>query len=132
MSSMERIHLDGGRGRYALHAEALRLGPDVQVTIWGGGAPHVGAVAAASPRPSGIDPAKLGATASVLTFLGHKEDELAREMALYLAARLGARVVVTAGAHWEGLGAAGIAKVRAGGRQLMRRLGELLAPPAGD
>ncbi len=132
MSSMERIHLDGGRGRYALHAEALRLGPDVQVTIGGGGAPHVGAVAAASPRPSGIDPAKLGATASVLTFLGHKEDELAREMALYLAARLGA-------GWWSPPEPIGRGSVRResprcarGGRQLMRRLGELLAPPAGD
>lgn len=64
----------------------------------------MGAVALAMPRPSLRDPRKTSATASVLTVVGHKDDELARPAALLLASRCGVPAVVVAGVHIEGAG----------------------------
>lgn len=122
MGSLPRVRAAAGASPYGLQAEAAWVGSDLVVAIWGGDAPHVGAAAAAAPRPSLDDPAKTSATASVIAFSGHKEDLLAREAALALAAALGARVVVTAGMHWEGIDAAGIAAVQANLRELVRGL----------
>lgn len=112
---------------FNLTARWLRAGPDLLVLVTGGQAPHIGAVAAATPRPSLADPERTSATASVLCFLGHKEDELAKGLAEFLAGRLGARVVVAAGAHWEGLTPAQIETVR----RNAARLGELLLEALG-
>jgi hypothetical protein len=105
-----------------LEAQCLRAGPDVLVMVTGGHSPHIGAVAAATPRPSLADPARTSATASVLCYVGHKEDDLAKGLAEFLAAGLGVRVVVAAGAHWDGLKPRQIEIVR----QNARRLGEML------
>lgn len=97
------LELVSGEGRLDLKASARWVGPDLLVCIQGGEKPHLGAVAMAQPRPSLADPARTSATASVFTFPGHKEDLMARQAALELAAALETRVVVTAGAHWPGL-----------------------------
>lgn len=107
---------------FNLHAQWLTAGPDLLVLVTGGESPHIGAVAAATPRPSLADAGRTSATASVLCFVGHKEDELAKGLAEFLAASLGVRVVVAAGAHWDGLGPEHIEIVR----QNARRLGEML------
>ncbi|MHB1134233.1 MAG: prenylated flavin chaperone LpdD [Chloroflexota bacterium] len=88
-----------GEGRCRVEALALRLGADLSVSLWGGTAPHVGAVALAQARPSLADPARASATSSVLTLLGHKDDAVARAAAERLAAALGVTVVVAAGLH---------------------------------
>ncbi len=109
-------------GAYDLQAEALRLGPDWVVCIWGGEAPHVGAVAMATPRPSLADPEVLSATASVFTYVGHKEDDLAKAAAEVLSAALDAKVVVTAGMHWDNIDADGIEMVKNNARALIDSL----------
>ncbi len=88
-----------------------RIGPDLLVAIWGGEKPHIGAVAAAQPRPSLKDPAVTSATASVICFVGHKEDDLAKRAAEALAAAIEGRTVVTAGVHWDNLSEEGIGQV---------------------
>jgi hypothetical protein len=80
----------------------------------------------ADPRPSLDDQARLSATVSVFCYPGHKEDELAREMALALASALGVKVVVAAGMHWDGLAAADLDEVRANHARLKRMLSETL------
>ncbi|MBI5522480.1 MAG: hypothetical protein HY910_07625 [Desulfarculus sp.] len=97
---------------FNLTARWQKAGPDLLVLVTGGDTPHIGAVAAATPRPSLADPNRQSATASVLCFLGHKEDDLAKGLAEFLASRLGSRVVVAAGAHWDNLTAAQIETVR--------------------
>jgi len=77
------------------------LGDDMVLHVYGGQVPHVGAVAVASPRPSLKDPSVVSASASVITLLGHKEDELARSLALELSAFFSCKVVVVAGIHME-------------------------------
>ena len=117
-----RCRLEGGAGRLELTAEAVWIGPDLLVSIWGGQRPHIGAVAAAAPRPSLADPARTSATASVLTYLGHKEDGVAKAAAERLAAGLETRVVVTAGMHWDGLAPEEIARVEELAADLVARL----------
>ncbi|MFH1059796.1 MAG: hypothetical protein V1797_14110 [Pseudomonadota bacterium] len=102
-------------------------GADLLVAVEGGDKPHIGAVAMATPRPSLADPGRTSATASVFCYPGHKEDGLAKTLAEALAAALNTRVVVTAGAHWDGLDAAGIAQVEANARDLGMRLLAALA-----
>lgn len=109
-------------GRLDLTAQWLRAGRDLMVLVTGGEAPHLGAVAMAEPRPSLADPAKTSATVSVFCYPGHKEDELARELAARLAAALNIKVVVAAGMHWDNLGPSEIETVRAN----HGRLGALL------
>jgi hypothetical protein len=88
---------------YNLSASIRLIGEDVLVAIWGGEKPHIGAVAVAQPRPSLKDPDVTSATASVICFVGHKEDELVKAAAEILAATFKTQVVVTGGIHWDNL-----------------------------
>ncbi len=95
------------------------MGSDLLVCIYGGEIPHIGAVAAAHPRPSLKDPAVMSATSSVICYTAHKEDELAKHAAEKLAAALNTRVVVTAGIHWDNLSEAGINQIVENSRNLV-------------
>ena len=94
--------------KYDLTASVRLIGQDLLVAIWGGEKPHIGAVAVAQPRPSLKDPEVTSASASVICFVGHKEDELAKAAAEILAAALNTPAVVTAGIHWDNLDPKGI------------------------
>lgn len=123
--------LSTSESSHNLSAQWTRAGDDLLVLVTGGEAPHIGAVAMAAPRPSLADSRRTSATTSVFCFMGHKEDELARAMAQALASALGVRVVVAAGAHWEGLDPAGIKRVRANADKLLHLLlRALTADPA--
>ena len=98
-------------GSYNLSARVGLIGQDILVAVWGGEKPHIGAVAVAQPRPSLKDPTVTSATVSVISYVGHKEDELAKAAAEILAATLNTRVVVTAGIHWDNLSEEGIQKI---------------------
>ena len=56
------------------------------------------------PRESLRGDGEPSASASVLCVTGHKEDELARDTALRFAARMGCRVLVSAGLHIDRAG----------------------------
>ncbi len=103
---------------FLVQARAVVIGADVLVYIWGGERPHIGAVAASQPRPSLADPSKISATASVLTYPGHKEDEVVKPVAEALSAACNTNVVVTAGIHWDDLSPSDIDTIRA-------RIGEI-------
>jgi hypothetical protein len=66
-------------------------------------------VALAAPRESLRGGGERSASASVLCVAGHKDDELARALALRAATRLGRLTVVTVGLHVEAAGPADIA-----------------------
>lgn len=85
------------------------MGRDLCVLIGGGKSPaqripdtadgpHVGAVALAQPCPSTTGAGK-SASASVLALHGHKEDLLARALALQVATYTGVNVVLVCGIH---------------------------------
>jgi len=84
---------------FPLRLHWLRMGEDLCLTLSGGEQEHIGAVAVAQPRPSLADPTRTSATASVITLPGHKEDMLARELALKVAATLNVAACVVCGIH---------------------------------
>lgn len=102
-SLVRSFDVSEGEGKLQVLAKVFELGPDCLVILWGGTRPHVGAVGMAQVRPSLRDPAQRAATSSVYTFLGHKEDVVAKFMSEELAKKLGRNTVVAAGIHWDGL-----------------------------
>ena len=105
-----------------VEARAVQIGADILVCIWGGDRPHIGAVAAAQPRPSLADENRRSATCSVLTYLGHKEDEVVKLVAEQLSAALDTNVVVTAGIHSDGLNQNEIRAIGTGIEEIIRQL----------
>jgi gallate decarboxylase subunit D len=93
------IHEHFGTDRHRVEASALPCGKDLVVAVQGGTRHHIGATALAVPRPSLADPSMVSSSASVLCVVGHKEDELARGVALRLSAALACTVTVVAGLH---------------------------------
>ena len=93
------LYLQAGIGAYALEATVITCGNDVVVVIGGGEAPHIGASAIASPRPSLKNDGTISATASVFCVMGHKDDMLARKAAIVLASALNTTVLVSVGLH---------------------------------
>ena len=84
---------------FPLRLRWARMGDDLCLTLSGGEREHIGAVAVAQPRQSLADPARTSATASVIALLGHKEDMLARELALKVAGDLNVAACVVCGVH---------------------------------
>jgi hypothetical protein len=119
---MRRIAVRTSEDDYLVEAEAVFIGDDLLVYIWGGERPHIGAVAAAQPRPSLADPDTVSATASVLTYLGHKEDEVVKRAAEAIAAALDTNVVVTAGIHWDDLSAEAVGIVLSRCKEIVAKL----------
>ncbi len=95
-------------GSYDLEATIQLIGQDILIAVWGGDRPHIGAVSGAQTQPSIVNPTKTSATASVLCFPGHKEDQLVKPMAEKIARLTDRHVVVTAGAHWDKIDGEGI------------------------
>lgn len=129
------ISLTLENGRVRLRLDALLMGRDLQVCLYGGDAPHIGATALAHPheRPfeAGADAAAQSAAASVLTLRGHREDELARETALLLARSLGVAVCVSCGIHIENITREEIALCRETSLLLAEKLRKRLCESSG-
>lgn len=99
---MKTFSVSQQKGRFEVHAHVSLLGNDI-LAVLSGGVAHIGAVAMAQPRPSIADPRKAGATSSVFTYVGHKEDIIAKTMSEKLAKGLNRKAVVVAGIHWDNL-----------------------------
>jgi hypothetical protein len=106
------IELSRSRGRIALRLTAARLGADLSVTLSGGDRPHIGAVAVSQARPSLHAGGGTSATTSVIALLGHKEDELARQVAARMAVATAGTVCVACGIHVDAIGVAELEDVR--------------------
>jgi len=111
-----------GTGRQRVEVRAEWVGRDLLVTIGGGTVPHIGAVALGQPRPSLRADGSISATVSVLTLLGHKEDDLARWAAHQLASSLNVTVVVTAGLHVDRASPEEIERLSTAARALVSEL----------
>jgi len=94
-----------------IRIRVLPMGKDLCVAVSGGDREHIGAVALAEPRPSLKEKGGISATVSVLAVTGHKEDELAREVAREMAATLNVRVSVSCGIHVDQAGAEQIQEI---------------------
>jgi predicted transcriptional regulator len=70
-----------GKDKYKVKLVAIKSGEDLTVIISGGEKPHIGAMAVSIPRPSLKDLNKVSTSTSVFTLIGHKEDELSKQIA---------------------------------------------------
>jgi len=98
--SVETINFSAPAGKFTLEVSLTMLGQDLQLIIWGGDKPHIGAVALAQPRASLKNPKNTSSTSSIICIVGHKEDVVAKYMSEQLSAALKTNVAVTAGMHW--------------------------------
>jgi gallate decarboxylase subunit D len=116
------IELSRSLGRVAVRLTAARLGADLALTLSGGDRPHIGAVAVSQPRPSLLGGGGTSTTTSVIALLGHKEDELARQVAARVALATAGTVCVACGIHLDAISAAELEDVRALAEELAAEL----------
>jgi len=102
-SSVKSLAVSVRKGRFKVNAVIHEMGPDILVALWGGTYPHIGAIGMAQVRQSLKACDETSATSSVFTFLGHKEDILAKPLAEDITRRLARNSVVVAGIHWDNL-----------------------------
>lgn len=97
------MKIDKLLGRIQLSFEVISLGNDLCILLTGGQVPHLGAIAVAQVRPSLKDSSLLGASTSIITLVGHKEDAIAKYLADTLAIKLNKNVVACCGIHVENI-----------------------------
>ena len=100
-------------GRDAVEFRLERIGTDHLLRI-AGGAEHVGALALFDGEPKWIE------------ILGHREGALAAEAARTLGPKLGGRLVVVAGIHYDSASREEIARIVANVRKLSEELARSL------
>jgi len=83
-----------GTAKYKVEAEALYIGNDLIVCVYGGTKPHVGASALAV-----YEPERDSATVSVITVHTHRDDKVAAHFAKYISREMKCTVSVSAGIH---------------------------------
>jgi gallate decarboxylase subunit D len=120
-------NVSASNGKFAVSAEVLEMGDDCLVAVWGGTRPHIGAVGMGQVRPSLRDPNKSSATSSVFTFVGHKEDSVAKWLAEELSRRLKRNTVVAAGIHWDNLSEDDISAITGLCRDILEKILERMA-----
>lgn len=94
---MIEYELTEGEGRARVNVTVDSMGSDLVVRIHNRGA-HIGAVAVGD-----YDYAHERASVSVITGLGHKDDDIAREAAYLLSKSIKRPVCVIAGVHLENI-----------------------------
>ncbi len=87
------------QGRYQIELKAYGCGADFSVTICGGTRYHIGATALGCAKTAADSLPGTKATVSVICGFGHRDDEVARWAARYLATELNCNVSVAAGVH---------------------------------
>jgi hypothetical protein len=87
------------KSRYQIELKAIACESDYSVTICGGTHYHVGATALGCAKMEGDGLPGTKATVSVICGFGHRDDEVARWAARYLATELKCNVGVSAGVH---------------------------------
>ncbi len=121
-SSTKSLTISVAKGKFKVNAAVHEMGPDILLAVWGGTYPHIGAIGMGQVRQSLRTAEETSTTSSVFTFLGHKEDLLAKPIAEEITRRLGRNSVVVAGIHWDGLTDEEIGTVDQLCRQLMEKI----------
>ena len=89
-----------GDGKLRISAEAWSAGKDWVISVQGGEEPHVGAVALACPCSAPENTSgEISSFVSVLTAPGHRDDELARKLAMWLCKVLHRNISLSVGIH---------------------------------
>lgn len=108
MAGRDTVSVEHSESGRSLTAWICEVGRDVVVAVGGGERPHVGCVVLAQPHRSKRPTVGWSASCSVLTIPPHKEEAIARVVAVRVASDCGRVAVVTAGVHDDNLDRAGI------------------------
>lgn len=103
----------------------VACGSDLSVTICGGSRSHVGAVALGTPISLNAEKSMHSATVSVLCAYEHRDDEVARWAARYLATNLNCNVTVTVGIHIDNATKTEIDEIMNNSRELCEKIFEI-------
>jgi len=88
-------------GRITIQFMAVNMGSDLCIVICGGDRPHLGAAGLAQCHASHANPLEMSASVSVMTLLGHKEDQIASLVAARISRGIGTNVAVLCGIHLD-------------------------------
>ncbi len=102
---------DAGTGRHHIWGTVFLSHAGLAVNLVGGEGPHIGAVVVSSPRSSLVNPRQRSATTSILTMVGHKEDEIAQAVRGRTGTDFGRTAVVVAGVHLRPARASNLARL---------------------
>ncbi len=89
-------------GGYPVSCQAVSMGQDYTICVWGGDTPHVGSVVMSVARPS-LTGEGTGVTSSVINGMGHKDEYVARKFAEAAAMKYNCTVVCTCGIHIDNI-----------------------------
>lgn len=89
-------------GGYPVSCQAVPMGQDYTICVWGGETPHVGSVVMSVARPS-LTGEGTGVTSSVINGMGHKDEYVARKFAEAAAVKYNCTIVCTCGIHIDNI-----------------------------
>lgn len=89
-------------GGYPVSCQAVSMGQDYTICVWGGDTPHVGSVVMSVARPS-LTREGTGVTSSVINGMGHKDEYVARKFAEAAAVKYNCTAVCTCGIHIDNI-----------------------------
>ena len=89
-------------GAYPVSCQAISMGQDYTICVWGGDTPHVGSVVMSVARPS-LTGEGTGVTSSVINGMGHKDEYVARKFAEAAAVKYNCTAVCTCGIHIDNI-----------------------------
>ncbi len=95
---LEVFRSSAGEGRVKVQAVILDVEASTLIWVLGGDKPHIGAVAVAQARPS-LTGKGISCNISLISLLGHKEEELAVELAKIAFSKLKKDLAVAVGLH---------------------------------
>ncbi|MCD8014770.1 MAG: hypothetical protein LUG99_16675 [Lachnospiraceae bacterium] len=106
--------------------DVIPMGPDYTICVRDGKNGHIGSAVMAAARPS-LTGDGISATSSVLNRLGHKDEEIARQIAETVAAHQNCTVVCTCGIHIDHIRPEEIREILDACRELEEEIIESLA-----
>jgi gallate decarboxylase subunit D len=101
--------------------EPIEMGDDLLILLYGGERSHIGSCILASPRPSLDNKEEISCTSSVINVLGHKDEEIGREVAETICINLVKKVVLVCGIHYARFENDDIKKIKEICRSLVER-----------
>ena len=112
-------------GVYPVSCQAVSMGQDYTICVWGGDTPHVGSVVMSVARPS-LTGEGTGVTSSVINGMGHKDEYVARKFAEAAAVKYNCTVVCTCGIHIDNITKEQLKEIADASDRLLARLLEKL------
>lgn len=114
-------HAGTEKMEYRMFCQAVQMGNDVTICVWGGDTPHIGSTVVSTARPS-LTGEGISVSSSVINGIGHKDEYIARKFAEAAAKQGTCTAVCTCGIHIDGISKVQIGQVAEAGERLLEKL----------